>query len=67
MLPNNKSVFALDCEMVGVGEEGQYTFTTWRTNPPRHHMLARVSIVDQKGEKIYDKFVRPTQKVTDYR
>jgi len=30
-------------------------------------MLARVSIVNSNGKIIYDKFVKPTQKVTNYR
>jgi len=46
---------ALDCEMVGVGEDG------------RKHALARVSIVNESGECIYDAFVKPSEKVTDYR
>lgn len=48
-------VVAIDCEMVGIGPDGQ------------RNMLARVSIVNSKGETIYDKFVKPTEKVTDYR
>jgi len=31
------------------------------------NMLARVSIINSKYETIYDKFVQPTAKVTDYR
>lgn len=31
------------------------------------NMLARVSVVNSKGETIYDKFVKPTAVVTDYR
>lgn len=46
-------VVALDCEMVA-DENGQ-------------DMLARVSIVDFNLECIYDKFVKPTSKVVDYR
>lgn len=46
---------AIDCEMVGIQPDGQ------------RNMLARVSIVNSKGETIYDKFVKPTAKVTDYR
>ncbi|XP_050442270.1 RNA exonuclease 4 [Adelges cooleyi] len=48
-------VVAIDCEMVGINPDGQ------------GNMLARVSIVNSKGETIYDKFVKPTQNVTDYR
>ncbi|XP_060835700.1 RNA exonuclease 4-like [Rhopalosiphum padi] len=48
-------VVAIDCEMVGIHPDGQ------------GNMLARVSIVNSKGETIYDKFVKPTEKVTDYR
>ncbi|XP_026171321.1 RNA exonuclease 4 [Mastacembelus armatus] len=46
---------AIDCEMVGVGPDGEDS------------MLARVSIVNHYGKCIYDKFVKPTEKVTDYR
>ena len=45
----------MDCEMVGVGASGQ------------QHMLARVSLVNSHGNKIYDKFVAPQEQVTDYR
>ncbi|XP_036443937.1 RNA exonuclease 4 [Colossoma macropomum] len=46
---------AMDCEMVGVGPDGEDS------------MLARVSIVNYFGKCIYDKYVKPTEKVTDYR
>ena len=46
---------AIDCEMVGVGENGQDS------------ILARVSLVNNYGQCIYDKFVKPREKVTDYR
>ncbi|KAM9117403.1 RNA exonuclease 4 isoform 1-T2 [Pangshura tecta] len=46
---------AMDCEMVGVGPEGEDS------------ILARVSIVNQFGKCIYDEYVKPTEKVTDYR
>uniref|UniRef100_A0A8C3T8J3 RNA exonuclease 4 n=1 Tax=Chelydra serpentina TaxID=8475 RepID=A0A8C3T8J3_CHESE len=46
---------AMDCEMVGVGPQGEDS------------ILARVSIVNQFGKCIYDKYVKPTEKVTDYR
>lgn len=45
----------MDCEMVGVGPDGEES------------ILARCSLVNQFGKCIYDKFVRPTEKVTDYR
>ncbi|RWS07847.1 RNA exonuclease 4-like protein [Dinothrombium tinctorium] len=48
-------VVAMDCEMVGVGKGGQQS------------ILARVSIVNHFGHCLYDKFVKPTEKVTDYR
>ena len=41
--------------MVGVGEGG------------KDSVLARVSIVNHFGHCIYDTFVKPTEKVTDYR
>lgn len=46
---------AMDCEMVGVGLDGEES------------MLARVSIVNLFGKCVYDKYVRPTERVTDYR
>lgn len=41
--------------MVGVGPQGDES------------MLARVSLVNQFGKCVYDKYVKPTQPVTDYR
>ncbi|KAK2505412.1 hypothetical protein MC885_000619 [Smutsia gigantea] len=46
---------AMDCEMVGVGPKGEES------------IAARVSIVNQYGKCVYDKFVKPSQPVTDYR
>ncbi|XP_068925354.1 RNA exonuclease 4 [Petaurus breviceps papuanus] len=46
---------AMDCEMVGAGPDGE------------ENILARVSIVNQFGKCIYNKYVKPTEKVTDYR
>ncbi|XP_072488942.1 RNA exonuclease 4 [Notamacropus eugenii] len=46
---------AMDCEMVGAGPDGE------------ENILARVSIVNQFGKCVYDKYVKPTEKVTDYR
>ncbi|XP_042536818.1 RNA exonuclease 4 [Dipodomys spectabilis] len=46
---------AMDCEMVGVGPKGEDS------------IAARVSLVNQHGMCVYDKYVRPTEPVTDYR
>lgn len=46
---------AMDCEMVGVGPKGEES------------IVARVSLVNQHGWCVYDKHVKPTQPVTDYR
>ena len=46
---------ALDCEMVGVGEDG------------KRSILARVSVVNEDGNVVLDSFVAPTEAVTDYR
>uniref|UniRef100_A0A5K3EIS8 RNA exonuclease 4 n=1 Tax=Mesocestoides corti TaxID=53468 RepID=A0A5K3EIS8_MESCO len=46
---------ALDCEFVGVGFEG------------KEDALARVSIVNQFGHVLLDEYVRPKEKITDYR
>ncbi|KAK3605815.1 hypothetical protein CHS0354_002433 [Potamilus streckersoni] len=48
-------IVAMDCEMVGVGLDG------------KENMLARVSIVNQYGHKIYDEYVKPIEDVIDYR
>jgi len=45
---------SMDCEMVGVG-------------PKNESSLARVSIVNEYGYCLYDKFVKPKVQVTDYR
>lgn len=47
---------AIDCEMVGVGP-----------NPDTSSVLARISLVDYYGNQVYDSFVLPKEKVTDYR
>ncbi|XP_071767194.1 apoptosis-enhancing nuclease [Centroberyx gerrardi] len=49
------TVVALDCEMVGTGPGG------------RCSELARCSILDYHGNVVYDKYIRPCQRVTDYR
>lgn len=46
---------AMDCEMVGVGPDGYDS------------VLARVSLVDFHGRQVYDSFVRPKERVTDWR
>ncbi|RWS28704.1 RNA exonuclease 4-like isoform X2 [Leptotrombidium deliense] len=46
---------SMDCEMVGVGKDGEQS------------ILARASIVNHFGHCIYDKYVKPTEKVTNYR
>ncbi|PHH60838.1 hypothetical protein CDD81_1135 [Ophiocordyceps australis] len=46
---------AIDCEMVGVGPGGYES------------ALARVSLVDFHGKQIYDSYVKPQEKVTDWR
>ncbi|KAI9190806.1 ribonuclease H-like domain-containing protein [Polychytrium aggregatum] len=46
---------AIDCEMVGVGEDGVQS------------VLARISMVNFHGHCIYDKYVKPQERVTDYR
>ena len=46
---------ALDCEFVGVGLGGKLS------------VLARVSVVDWYGRKMFDAFVHVEERVTDYR
>lgn len=45
----------MDCEMVGTGPDGVDS------------ILARVSIVNQFGHALLDKYVKPRETVTDYR
>ena len=47
---------SIDCEMVGVGP-----------TPDTSSALARISLVDYHGHQIYDSFVLPKEKITDYR
>lgn len=49
------TVVALDCEMVGTGPGG------------RCSELARCSILDYHGNVLYDKYVQPSQRVTNFR
>ncbi|KAF7386661.1 hypothetical protein HZH66_011113 [Vespula vulgaris] len=54
---NNKKItklIAIDCEMVGIGDGSE-------------SMIARVSIVNKFGYCLYDKYVKPREKVQDYR
>ncbi|KAJ1982382.1 3'-5' exonuclease [Dimargaris verticillata] len=46
---------AIDCEMVGVGPDGTES------------VLARISLVNFYGQVVLDRYVRPSQPVTDYR
>lgn len=46
---------AIDCEMVGVGPRGSQS------------QLARVSVVNYHGQIIYETFVHPRARVTDWR
>jgi len=50
-----KQHVAVDCEMVGVGEDGQFS------------SLARVCIVDYYGSIVLDLYVKQRQEVTNYR
>ena len=53
-LPDMSRYVACDCEMVGIGAA-------------RTSALARASLVDWNGRVLYDKFVRPDAKITDFR
>lgn len=46
---------AIDCEMVGIGEGGY------------GDALARASVVDFHGKQVYDSFVKPRERVVDWR
>ncbi|XP_020535623.2 RNA exonuclease 4 [Jatropha curcas] len=47
-------VIAMDCEMVGIGQGNKSA-------------LGRVTLVNQWGNVIYDEFVRPIERVVDFR
>ncbi|XP_045801292.1 RNA exonuclease 4 isoform X3 [Trifolium pratense] len=49
-----QDVVAMDCEMVGVGQGNKSA-------------LARVTLVNKWGNVIYDEFVRPMERVVDFR
>ena len=46
---------AIDCEMVGAGKDGL------------EDVLARVSVVNYFGHVLFDAFVKPTQRIVDWR
>ncbi|XP_023844879.1 interferon-stimulated 20 kDa exonuclease-like 2 [Salvelinus sp. IW2-2015] len=52
---NPLKYLAMDCEMVGTGPKG------------RNSELARCSIVSYDGDVVYDRYIKPTNAVTDYR
>ncbi|OQR90362.1 RNA exonuclease 4 [Thraustotheca clavata] len=52
---DTSTIVAMDCEMVGVGSDGARS------------VLARCSIVDFDGNVVYDKHVKPMERVTDFR
>ncbi|XP_029929127.1 interferon-stimulated 20 kDa exonuclease-like 2 [Myripristis murdjan] len=52
---NPTKYLAIDCEMVGTGPKGSIS------------QLARCSIVSYDGDVVYDKFIKPSVPVTDYR
>ncbi|KAM3873513.1 interferon-stimulated 20 kDa exonuclease-like 2 [Diretmus argenteus] len=54
-LGNPTKYLAIDCEMVGTGPKGCVS------------QLARCSIVSYEGDVVYDKFIKPSDPVTDYR
>ena len=55
-LPSQPTLLiAMDCEMVGIGATAS------------EHALARCSIVNSLGAVLYDRYVQPTEPVTDYR
>jgi RNA exonuclease 4 len=53
--PEGQKYVALDCEMVGYGENGKYS------------ALARVTIINWKGDVLMDEYIKQEHEVTDYR
>ena len=64
MSETKKIVLAIDCETVGVAKKDNSS--VYRKKERKYSTLARVSIVDQSGDCIYDEYVKPTQEVIDY-
>ena len=64
MSETKKIVLAIDCETVGVAKKDNSS--VYRKKERTYSTLARVSIVDQSGDCIYDEYVKPTQEVIDY-
>lgn len=54
-LADGGKYIAMDCEMVGVGPDGVES------------VLARVSLVNYHGKVLLDTFVKPIERITDYR
>ncbi|XP_017283974.1 interferon-stimulated 20 kDa exonuclease-like 2 [Kryptolebias marmoratus] len=52
---NPTKYLAIDCEMVGTGPKGSIS------------QLARCSIISYDGDVVYDKFIKPSMPITDYR
>jgi len=54
-LPEESKFVALDCEMIGIGEDGQIS------------SIARVTVVDWDGKVLLDEYIQQEEPVTDYR
>ncbi|CAJ1961449.1 unnamed protein product [Cylindrotheca closterium] len=54
-LPEEAKFVALDCEMVGIGEDGHTS------------SVARVTVVDWDGNSLLDEYIQQAEPVTDYR
>ncbi|XP_013880019.1 interferon-stimulated 20 kDa exonuclease-like 2 [Austrofundulus limnaeus] len=55
LLGNPTKYLAIDCEMVGSGPKGSI------------NQLARCSLVSYDGDVVYDKYIKPSMPVTNYR
>jgi DNA polymerase III epsilon subunit-like protein len=53
--PRLTPILAIDCEMVGVGSDGKTS------------VLAQVCVVNDRMETVYVTYVKPKERVTDYR
>lgn len=53
--PRLTPVLAIDCEMVGVGSDGKAS------------VLAQVCVVNERMETVYVTYVKPKERVTDFR
>jgi RNA exonuclease 4 len=63
---SGKSIYALDCEFVGVRDEEEES-TGGKNTKQEFDALAQVCIVDLHGREVYKSYCKPRRNVVDYR